>query len=60
MPGLIAISIEKYATRPEVGKVSYENGLDDVGCMTFLVSVTLQNPQNDYLAIGIPPGNPES
>jgi hypothetical protein len=32
MAGLMAISIEKYATRPEEGKVSYAKGLD-VGCI---------------------------
>jgi hypothetical protein len=37
----IAISIEKYATTPAMGKVSYENGLDDVVCMSFIVSVPL-------------------
>jgi hypothetical protein len=28
--------MEKYATKPEVGKVSYEKGLEDVGCITVL------------------------
>jgi hypothetical protein len=41
MLGLIAISIEKYATRPEMGKVSYEKGLDDVGCMVVHFSAAL-------------------
>jgi hypothetical protein len=32
----MAISIEKYATTPEIGNVSYEKGLDEVGCIGFL------------------------
>lgn len=40
MAGLIAISMEKYATRPEAGNESYENGLDDVGIAT-IISATL-------------------
>jgi hypothetical protein len=28
--------MEKYATTPEVGKDSYENGLGAVGCICFL------------------------
>jgi hypothetical protein len=29
----MAISIEKYATWPELGKFSYENGFKIAGCM---------------------------
>jgi hypothetical protein len=31
----MAISIEKYATWPEDGSGSYENGLDEVACIIF-------------------------
>jgi len=50
MPGLMAISIEKYATTPELGKVSYENGLEEVGCMVIL-SLRLSIGENDALGI---------
>jgi hypothetical protein len=30
--------MEKYATTPEAGKVSYENGFADVGCITLFSS----------------------
>jgi hypothetical protein len=30
IPGLMAISMEKYATRPDPGKFSYANGLVDM------------------------------
>jgi hypothetical protein len=33
--------MEKYATSPELGKVSYENGFVDVGCMVFYFSTAL-------------------
>jgi hypothetical protein len=44
--------MEKYATTPAIGKDSYENGLEDVGCMYF-VSAALQ-PAKRRLASGIP------
>ena len=28
--------MEKYATRPEVGKISYENGFDAFDCIVFI------------------------
>jgi hypothetical protein len=33
MEGLMAISMEKYATSPEDGNVSYAKGLEDVECI---------------------------
>jgi hypothetical protein len=35
---LIAISIEKYATRPDVGKSSYEKGFVDVDMFYLMTS----------------------
>jgi hypothetical protein len=41
MLGWIAISMEKYATLPETGKDSYENGLGDVDCIVYEFSSAL-------------------
>src|ERR1035437_2191942 len=66
MAGLIAISIEKYATMPEMGRAAYEKGLDEGGSIAILSPRRFKFAKSDELqirkfreghrAIGIRPG----